>query len=75
MASAALSPSSSYLNFLEKQVEKANTAYLQVNSVQNAMGQVRERIDLVELFQTDLAKKLQIIESYEGHQANHKMIE
>ena len=64
-----------YLSFLEKQVEKANRAYLQVDSLRDQLGHVREKVDLVELQSEDLAKKVQIISAYEGHQINRRAIE
>ena len=39
------------MNFLEKQVDKANTAYQQVTSLKEAMSDAYQRIDLLELGQ------------------------
>ena len=64
-----------YLSFLEKQVERANRAYLNVESLRDQIGHLKERIDLVELQGEDTAKKVQIIASYEGHQINRRAIE
>ena len=64
-----------YLSFLEKQVEKANRAYLQVDSLRDQIGHIKERVDLVELQSEDVTKKVQIIAAYEGHQINRRAIE
>ena len=40
---------SNYLNFLEKQIERTNSACLQVQSLDNGLGSLRERMDLLEL--------------------------
>ena len=64
-----------YLSFLEKQVEKANRAYLQVDSLRDQIGHIKERVDLVELQSEDVGKKVQIIAAYEGHQINRRAIE
>ena len=51
------------MNFLEKQVEKSNRAFQDVGTIQDAIREVSQRLDLLELGQGDLIKKFRILES------------
>ncbi|CDW90584.1 UNKNOWN [Stylonychia lemnae] len=52
-----------YLNFLEKQVEKSHKVVQDVNVVSEAVMDIGQRVDLIELGQQDLIKKFRILES------------
>ena len=43
-----------YLSYLEKQIEKANTAYLAVDTMREQISKTNERIDIVELQQAEI---------------------
>ena len=43
-----------YLSYLEKQIEKANTAYLAVDTLREQISKTNERIDIVELQQAEI---------------------
>jgi len=51
------------MNFLEKQVDKANQAYLNVQKLQEQMEDTLKRLEIIELSQIDITKKVKLIES------------
>ena len=51
------------MNFLEKQLDKANTAYSKMGQLSDTVTDMCSRLDLLELGQQDLVKKFRILES------------
>ena len=64
-----------YLSYLEKQIEKANTAYLHVDTLREQLGKVRERLEIMELQQTELNQKFNILNQLENQQVNTQILE
>ncbi len=52
------------MTFLEKQVDRANTAFQSVGRLEGDMKEVYSKCDLLELGQQDLIKKFKIVEAY-----------
>lgn len=52
----------SYINIIDKQTDKVNSAFLQIKELADKFGQMKERIEICELTQTNLNKKLEIVE-------------
>lgn len=52
----------SYITIIEKQTEKVNSAFFQIKEITTKLEQIKDRMEICELTQTDLAKKLDIVE-------------